>query len=135
MTFADANVVLDFCGLAPVRSERALQALQMIEQNREAFVVTEGALVEVFWVLEKSYMVSNNHAVAVVDSVLSSSEFKAWDPLIADYALQLKLQVPRLSILDCILASRAILDGDEVISHDKLLNHTIRTELDRQERS
>jgi predicted nucleic-acid-binding protein len=107
----------------------------MLEADGEQFIVSECVLAELFWVLERSSSVSKSSVVDIATALLSSEEFRAWDRVVADRAIELKRRVPELDIEDCILAARAIIDDDVVITSDRLLEKTIQTELDRQERS
>lgn len=131
MMFADTNVLLDYCGLSPERAERARAFSALAEANGEPFVVTECVLAELFWVLGRSPSVPKARVVDIVMSLLSSEEFVAWDEGMAGYAIDLKRRVPKLDIEDCILAARAIVDDDVIVTNDRLLDRTIRTELER----
>jgi predicted nucleic acid-binding protein len=130
---ADASVVLDFCGMSPDRLRRAQSTASFVAESGESLVVTEVVLAEVFWVLASAYSLRGTDAVDVVESLLSSAEFVAWDDALAACALGVKRRTPELDIADCILASRVLLYGNEVATSDRVLTRTIEAEVKRWE--
>ncbi len=133
MRLADANVVLDFCAGTAERIERARVVASLVEETGETLVVTEVVLAEVFWVLAAGYAVRGEDAVEIVESLLSSAEFRAWDEELVSCAFDVKRRLPALDIADCILAARTLVHDDVVITNDRALIRAIRTETQRRE--
>lgn len=128
MRLADANAVLDFCGVSPERMQRARSVVEIVEESGEPLVVTEVVLAEVFWVLASGYSVRGDQAVEIVESLLSAVEFAAWDEALVSRAFDVKRRVPELDIADCILAARVLVYGDEVVTDDRALIRAIQTQ-------
>jgi predicted nucleic acid-binding protein len=128
---ADANAVLDFCGVSPERMQRARSVVAIVEESGEPLVITEVVLAEVFWVLASGYSVRGEEAVEIVESLLSAVEFTVWDEALVSCAFDVKRRVPALDIADCILAARALVHDDEIVTNDRALIRVIQTETQR----
>ena len=89
-----------------------------------ALIVDECVLAEACWVLESIYMHPRRKVARLLRTALSSEDLVAWDSLLADQALAIMDDDPRLGIVDCILAART-LTGDLVRTFDRRLNRTI----------
>jgi predicted nucleic-acid-binding protein len=81
----------------------------MVEQVRElgGLVVCEAVLVETMWVLEDAYAIERADGANLLRDVLRTEGLVAWDPDLADDALELMGGSPKLSIVDSLLAIRA----------------------------
>lgn len=126
MILADTNVVIDYCGVTPARTQRANSVTNGIAPG-ERLVITEAVLAECFWVLRQSYGWSDRDSADVLAQIADSKDF-AIEGGILRAALALKCAYPSLGITDCLLAAR-VLDGDDLVTHDARLNHIIETEL------
>ena len=117
----DTNVLL-----AMILAERADEQPQTAARTREhgPLTVGESVLAETCWVLESVYQHPRHKIARLLRLALSSEDLIAWDPILADRSLELMEQHPRLGIVDCILAGRA-LDGDAVCTLDRRLNRVI----------
>lgn len=118
---ADANAVLHV--LLPERGADHRVAVEAVVANRPV-VVGEGVLVEVCWALERGYGIARRDVARIMAEALASGDFVAWEPRVAEYALALMEHVPRLAIMDCILAARAAY-GEEVLTFDRALARAI----------
>ena len=119
----DTNALL--AAVVPDRSrERALIVAHAREHG--PLIVDESVLVETCWVLESSYKMDRSVVAEILQAVLQTEELIAWDPPVAEQALRLAQQHPRLGIVDCIVAARA-LDGDVVLTFDRRLARTIES--------
>jgi predicted nucleic acid-binding protein len=124
--FADANVVLDFCGLTAAHAGRA-RGVAAANVDGEPMIVTEAVLAECFWVLRTTYGLTPQRSASVLRRVTSSTDF-TFDTQYQVPAIKLIERHPALDITDCLLAARA-LKGHGVVTHDRRLKREIELEL------
>lgn len=117
----DTNGLLA-CVLDDRPGERARTAEWVSDHG--ALIVDECVLAEACWVLESVYMHPRHKVAQLLQLALTSEDLVAWDGVLADRALAMMQLDPRLGIVDCILAARA-LSGDLVRTFDRLLIRTI----------
>ncbi|MBA4370385.1 MAG: hypothetical protein C0418_02265 [Coriobacteriaceae bacterium] len=126
MRLADTNVLLGFVMPSGERQTVALDTLVSgVESADERLVVTEVVLAEAVWVLRSFYGWERGAIASALIELLSTPSLVAWDPAVAGAALGLMASDPRLDIADCLLAARARVDGDEVVTFDERLRRTL----------
>lgn len=121
MNLADTNVVVSL--LLPLRGEQHREAVAYA-QSQGPLVVGESVLAESCWVLERRYGMKRAHVAALLHEALESDDLTAWDSALVDCALNLMERLPRLSVVDCILAARAF-DGHSVLTFDRRLEKAL----------
>lgn len=119
---ADTNAVLS--ALLPQRVHHAL-AQEIIRANRPV-IVGESVLAEACWALERSYEIPRRDVAVILREALESGEFRAWNPELAAFAVELMEAKPQLAFVDCILAARAAY-GEEVLTFDRALARAIES--------
>lgn len=126
MRLADTNVVIDLLREVREPDREALDRLAIeAESMGEPLVVRESVLAESVWVLTSAFGMPAETAAAAIRSVLQGEGLVPWDRSVASAALDLMSANPRLDIVDCLLAARADLDGDDVVTSDTLLQRAI----------
>lgn len=121
MNLADTNVVVSL--LLPLRGEQHREALAHAREYGP-LEVGEAVLAETCWVLERRYRLERMDVAALLHGAFETEDLRAWDPLLVERALALMEHLPRLSIVDCILAVR-VLDGDRVFTFDRRLHKAL----------
>ena len=121
MKLIDANVILRYLLREP--PEQAEQARAVIAAG--AFTTME-VMAEVVYVLQKVYGVRREEISAAVMRVAGEVGIAEYDAL--SCAMEL-FQTRNLDFVDCALAARSFVNGDEVFSFDKKLMAAIH-ELD-----
>jgi predicted nucleic acid-binding protein len=121
--YIDTNALLSV--LIPGRSDHRA----VVEGVRKfgGVAVCESVLAETVWVLEDAYGIERAAGAALIREVLSTEGIDAWDPDLADGALQLASDSPALGIVDCLLAVRAR-RGHAVLTFDRGLARAIERE-------
>lgn len=121
-TCADTNAVLAFA-----RHDRARQRAAVAEyaDRNGRLVVSESVLAECCWVLLRTYAQPAEDVALQMRELLETSTFDAWDPELAQTALELMARHPRLGFTDCLLAARAQ-RGDAVYTFDRRLAEVIQ---------
>lgn len=126
MRLADTNVVLDLLRELGQPDREALDRLAVeAETLGEPLIVCEAVLAESIWALTSAFGMSAPDAASAVRGVLESEGLVPWDRSVAATALGLLAAVPRLDMVDCLLAARSQLDGDEVVTSDRLLQRVV----------
>ena len=74
--------------------------------------------------LERVYMHPRQKVARLLQLALESEEITPWDRALAGRALELMQVDPRLSIVDCILLSRAY-GGEFVLTFDRRLERAL----------
>ena len=118
MKLIDANVIL--CYLLREPPEQAEQARAVIAAG--AFTTME-VMAEVVYVLQKVYGVKREEISAAVMRIAGEVAIADYDAL--SCAMEL-FQTRNLDFVDCVLAARSLVKGDEVFSFDKKLMTVIR---------
>jgi len=118
---ADTNAVLAY--LLPDRPVERATVATWVEQHGLLYV-TEGVFTEVCWVLGTGP--APNRAVLADDvrRLMASSSFQLWDKPLVEMTLRLMERHPKLAVVDCLLAARAV-RGDVVVTFDRRLAQTI----------
>ena len=117
MNLADANVVVSL--LLAVRGEQHREAVGHAREHGP-LIVGESVLAESCWVLERRYRLKRADLASLLRGALDAQALTAWDPPLVDRALDLMERLPRLSVVDCLLAVRAF-DGHRVFTFDRRL--------------
>lgn len=117
MKLLDANVLLRYLLGEP--REQAEEARAAIEAG--AFTTME-VFAEVVYVLQKVYGISRGELGEAVLAAAGELRFEDYDVLA--FALKLYRQ-HALDFVDCVLAARALVQGEEVFSFDKKLMNLI----------
>ena len=118
MKLIDANVIL--CYLLREPPEQAEQARAVIAAG--AFTTME-VMAEVVYVLQKVYGVKREEISAAVMRIAGEVAIADYDAL--SCAMEL-FQTRNLDFVDCVLAARSLVKGDDVFSFDKKLMTVIR---------
>lgn len=121
MNLADTNVVVSL--LLPFRGEQHREAVAYARAHGP-LVVGESVLAESCWVFERRYRLKRADVAALLRGALEAEDLMAWDPALVDRALDLMERLPRLSIVDCILAVRTF-DGHRVFTFDRRLEKAL----------
>lgn len=114
----DANVILRYLLREP--PEQAEQARAVIAAG--AFTTME-VMAEVVYVLQKVYGVKRAEISAAVMRIAGEVAIADYDAL--SCAMEL-FQTRNLDFVDCVLAARSLVKGDDVFSFDKKLMTVIR---------
>ena len=114
----DANVILRYLLREP--PEQAEQARAVIAAG--AFTTME-VMAEVVYVLQKVYGVKREEISAAVMRIAGEVAIADYDAL--SCAMEL-FQTRNLDFVDCVLAARSLVKGDDVFSFDKKLMTVIR---------
>ena len=123
---ADANIVVGMvAGLTDAQWGVVGPALVEAEALEQPVVVPEGSLVEAEWVLRRRYGLARREIAGMLQSLLDSTAFEAWDPPLVTLALRVMTEDPRLDLADCLLVARDVLGEGAVLTLDKLLARTI----------
>jgi predicted nucleic acid-binding protein len=118
---ADTNAVLAY--LLPDRPlERAMVAV-WVEQHGP-LSITEGVFTEVCWVLGTGPAPDRAALAEDVRRLMASSSFLLWDKSVVETTLRLMERHPKLAVVDCLLAARAV-GGNVVVTFDHRLAATI----------
>ena len=127
MTLVDANVVLSlFVEDRPEHTKLALDAVREARANAAPLTVSESVLVEVCWVLERSYERDRAEMAADLREMFAETAIVAWDPSLAEDSLSLVSRKPTLSITDALLVCRARRTGAGVITFDRGLKRALQ---------
>ena len=118
MKLIDANVILRYLLREP--PEQAEQARAVIAAG--AFTGME-VIAEVVYVLQKVYGVKREEISNAVMRIAGEVAIAEHDAL--SCAMEL-FQTRNLDFVDCVLAARSLVNGDEVFSFDKKLMATIQ---------
>lgn len=118
MKLIDANVILRYLLREP--PEQAEQARAVIAAG--AFTGME-VIAEVVYVLQKVYGVKREEISDAVMRIAGEVAIAEHDAL--SYAMEL-FRTRNLDFVDCVLAARSLVNGDEVFSFDKKLMATIQ---------
>jgi predicted nucleic-acid-binding protein len=110
----DANALV--AALVPGRDMQRRVGQDMARTNGP-LEIGEAVLAEVCWVLERTYRVQRRMVAVLVRDALGSRDFRAWDPELADRALDRMHDSPRFAFVDCLLLERAIA-GEPVLTFD-----------------
>jgi predicted nucleic acid-binding protein len=102
--YIDTNALVSF--LLPGRRQDHRVVADRI-RDAGTVIVCESVLAETLWVLGRTYGVGRADASTLVRGMLDTEGIDAWDPGLADDALQLMSRSPSLSIVDCLLMVRA----------------------------
>jgi predicted nucleic acid-binding protein len=121
MNLADTNVVVSL--LLPLRGEQHREALACARAHGP-LAVGEAILAETCWVLERRYRLKRTDVAALLREAFEAEDLTAWDPVLVERALALMERMPRLSIVDCILAVR-VSNGDRVFTFDRRLEKAL----------
>lgn len=126
MKTADASVVVGMItGMTPSHMEMIEPELALAEATETPILVPEGAFVEAEWVLRRRYGLARREIAGVLQTLLDSASFEAWDPMLATYSLRIMADDPRLDLADCLLAARHVMGEGQVLTFDKSLARTI----------
>ncbi len=118
---ADTNAVLAY--LLPDRPTECAVVAEWVDSHGP-LLVTESVLAEVCWVLGTEPTRGRAALVEQVGSIMESSSFTLWDENLVSIALWLMERHPKLAVVDCLLAARAV-GGDVVVTFDRRLAATI----------
>ena len=118
MKLIDANVILRYLLREP--PEQAEQARAVIAAG--AFTTME-VMAEVVYVLQKVYGVKREEISAAVMRIAGEVAIADYDAL--SCAMEL-FQTRNLDFVDCVLAARSLVKGNDVFSFDKKLMTVIR---------
>jgi predicted nucleic acid-binding protein len=123
---ADTNVVLAFVRDLPESQQIALDsALERLSPDRPLLVV-ESVLAECACVLRSAYGLTPPEIVDTLELLLSGPVLLAWDPDVVADALGVMRADPGLDVTDCLLAARARVRGDTVVTFDSRLQSVLR---------
>ena len=120
MILLDANSMIAL--MVDGRTDEAnsvLNALREAGESGEEVIVTESVLVEVCWVMERSYRVLRQEVAQQATDMLSAPPVRAWNPQLAEDALHLMREIPALSLTDSLLVCRAQRDDAAVLTFDR----------------
>jgi predicted nucleic-acid-binding protein len=118
----DANSLIS--GLVPGREAQQREAIAAAREQGP-LVIGEAVMAEVCWVLQRSYGTPRADVATIVHDSLDGARFVAWDPDLADRALDRMHSSPRFSFVDCLLLERAEA-GESVLTFDRDLARAIR---------
>jgi len=116
MISLDTNVVLRF--LLDDVPEQTQKATNVIEKNK--VYVTDVVAIEVIYVLEKVILLSRQDISKLVTGFLGFANV-VHNPYFLLDAIQLYVQHPSLSIVDCYAACEAKAYNNQLVSFDKRL--------------
>lgn len=126
MILADTNVLVALLvDGRDAQRDAALTAIGEAQRSGRAVVVTESVLVEVCWVLERSYDVSRALVAEALQPLVSAPPLRPWDDGLTREALALMARQPALSITDCLLACRAAREGAGILTFDRGLGNAV----------
>ena len=117
----DTNVVLRY--ILNDIPEQKQKAIKLLSSKNTKHFLSNQALVEVFFVLEKYYNVSRDKTVDVVSFFLTRfDDVLEYDNALTRIAIPLYLEHPKLSWADCALAAEAEINHHEpLMTFDKKL--------------
>jgi predicted nucleic-acid-binding protein len=121
MRFLDANMILRY--LLNDDDAQSPLAKEIIENGGTG--VPLEVLPEVVYVLSGSYKVSREEIRRALGALLSSPEISIERTESVMKALEL-YGTTNLDIVDCLLAARAVVDGDDIHTFDKQLNKLLK---------
>ena len=117
----DANVILRYLLKDdPDLYARSSQSLENVRTGEQAAIILESVLVECVYVLLKVYNVERETIADRLIGLLSYSGIANPDKKVLIQAL-MSFAKTRLSMVDCLLLSRATLEGHEIITFDEAL--------------
>ncbi|TLM79765.1 MAG: type II toxin-antitoxin system VapC family toxin [Actinobacteria bacterium] len=122
MILADTHLVIAM--IRRTDPDRAAQALVLAERHAaagEPLVVAECVLAECAWVLRSRYGMAGCDVARVLREALSTPALVAWDPKVAETALDVMEADPALDVTDCILAAMSARRGTDVATMDRRL--------------
>ena len=119
----DANVILRL--LLNDVAEQHLAATNLIKNSSAPFAVSDTAVIEVVFVLERNYTFSRPHIVEAIEGMMSLAEIRCNQELIQK-ALKLFEKHPALSFEDCCLSVYAELgDATPLWTFDRKLANQV----------
>lgn len=116
----DANVILRY--ILNDNEEMASQAYEWIQGDVST---TPEVLAEVVYVLNGVYKASRADIMAVLLELLN--DVSVADPEVIKLALQIFAK-KSLDFVDCILIAKHQINGDDILSFDKKLNHNLEVD-------
>lgn len=117
--FLDTNVVLRYLLADDDKLyRRALKAFAAAEKQEIALILTPEIMAEVIHVLRSYYTLPQDDIALAMERILFHQGVGLSDERVMAEALQLYQQC-KLDIADCLLAARASVSGESVVSFDK----------------
>ena len=118
--FIDTNIILRII-LADV-PELRLAAIKLLDDHNRYFIVSDLAISEVVYNLEKSQGYDRATVVASLKEVLDASSNLAYNSNLIDKTFSLYLAHPKLSFNDCYLATEAASHHSALLTFDHKLS-------------
>lgn len=127
MKIVDTNVIVGLLtSMTPAQREFTESLLLEAQDSEHPLIITEGVFIETEWVLRRRYRLPRREIATMLQRLLDTAAFEAWDAPLATLALKYMYQEPRMDAVDCVLCARDVLGEGLVVTFDKLLSRTLR---------
>lgn len=115
----DANIILRFLrNDDPQQSKTSAELFQRAQKNELHLIVSAVTILEVFYVLAKTYSMPRPDVARILDTLLASGLVLCEDGGITQDALR-RITDNKISFGDAYLVATAVHAGEELVSFDK----------------